>query len=251
TDSGTIEFAIRPSAGDRIAFSVTDTGIGIPADQQRLIFEAFHQADGGVNRKCGGTGLGLSISREIATLLGGSIEVHSEVGEGSTFTLRLPREYRERTGRARALDRTEPGAPQWQVVLRQTVADDRPTLAAGDRMLLIIADDTELARAMLELGRRAELRGVIASSGDEGLELALQLGPDVIILDLQLPDMSGWVVLDRLRHELRTRHISVHVIAPAGAQRRSLELGASARHDKPIDVEQVEAALAETRAFID
>jgi HAMP domain-containing protein/signal transduction histidine kinase/DNA-binding response OmpR family regulator len=256
TDHGGIEFTIRPAPDGGIAFAVTDTGIGIPLDQQRLIFEAFQQADGGINRKYGGTGLGLSISREIATLLGGFIEVRSEVGKGSTFTLRLPREYREptmRTARVRAVvERPErPSTSQWRVARRETLADDRQRLAPGDRVLLIIADDTGLARTLLELAQRAEFRGVIAASGDEGLQLALQLRPDGILLDLQLPDMGGWVVLDRLKHDLRTRHIPIQVVSAGGVERRSLERGALTSLEKPIRTEQLAAALTELRDFIE
>jgi CheY-like chemotaxis protein len=182
--------------------------------------------------------------------------VRSEVGKGSTFTLRLPREYREptlRSSRVRPMvERAEqPIAPQWRVVRRQTLADDRAVLAPDDRALLIIADDLGLARTLLELARRAEFRGVVASSGEEGLQLALQLRPSAILLDLQLPDMGGWVVLDRFKHDLRTRHIPIHVVSASGMERRSLERGALACLEKPVRTEQVSAALTELRDFIE
>ncbi|MCX4247083.1 HAMP domain-containing protein [Paraliomyxa miuraensis] len=260
TDRGGVTLEIRAASSGCIDFAVTDTGIGIRPNQQRLIFEAFQQADGGASRKYGGTGLGLSISREIASLLGGTLGVNSKVGEGSTFTLRLPFEYRRADARppvtsARGSGSALPGpriASERQLaVLPRAVADDRSSLELGDRVLLIIEDDESFAHTILELAREADFRVVVATSGEEGLMLASELGPAAITLELHLSDMDGWVVLDRLKHDPRTRHIPVHVISATSARQRSLEYGALAYMSKPATTEQLAAALEQIRSFID
>ena len=262
-----------------IAFSVADTGIGIPAHKQKIIFEAFQQADGTTSRKYGGTGLGLSISREIARIFGGEIRVDSVPGQGSVFTLFLPRTYvaheapaaprdvffdaqRARTsstGVAAVLDSPssappaldEP-APDAALSVPAEVPDDRDTIQPGDRVLLIIEDDEAFAKILLDLARENGFKGVVALRGDTGLTLARELRPDAISLDLGLPVVDGWAILDRLKHDPRTRHIPVHILsATEEGRHRGLQAGAIAFLQKPIDREALSSALAAARTFLD
>jgi HAMP domain-containing protein/signal transduction histidine kinase/DNA-binding response OmpR family regulator len=287
TERGTVTLRVAPVVDRRglpahlqdpeqvLAFSVTDTGIGIPREKQQIIFEAFQQADGGTSRKYGGTGLGLAISREIASLLGGELTVHSEPGHGSTFTLYVPREYRPRrrserpvpapTRHAAGFGRIAAAAsaaaravsPAGDVELMErprptlpAVADDRAGISAGDRVLLIVEDDETFAKVILEAARERNFRAVVALNGSEALELARSLKPDAITLDLVLPDMDGWVLLDRLKHDPETRHIPVHIISAAGEERRGLELGALAVVAKPAEPEQLAGALQQIEDFL-
>jgi CheY-like chemotaxis protein/signal transduction histidine kinase len=241
-----------------IAFAVSDTGIGVPKDKQKIIFEAFQQADGGTSRKYGGTGLGLAISREITGLLGGELRIQSEVGAGSTFTLYLPSTLSQRPGSNRPL--RELRAPQAEVVhekpalttgAQAPAADDRANIKPGDRVLLIIEDDEAFGRTLLDMVREHNFRGVVANTGAQGLEFARTLSPHAITLDLRLPDMDGWVVLDQLKHTPETRHIPVHVISGADNLSRGLEQGAIAMLQKPVSAEAIDEALASIERFIE
>jgi CheY-like chemotaxis protein/nitrogen-specific signal transduction histidine kinase len=250
-----------------IGFSVVDTGIGIPREKQRLIFEAFQQADGTTSRKYGGTGLGLSISREIARLLGGEIRVDSKPGAGSTFTLYLPEKYQSKTevdgvlsGEideiADALRGNTPAAENGMLagpdpILLDPVEDDRERLREGDRALLIIEDDLKFARIMVNLARERGFKAVVATRGDTGLSLANELQPSAITLDLQLPVVDGWSVLDRLKKNPRTRHIPVHVISVVEKEDLSAVLGAFAYLEKPVTKENLDAAFAHISRFLE
>jgi HAMP domain-containing protein/CheY-like chemotaxis protein len=253
-----------------LAFAVSDTGIGIPAEKQKIVFEAFQQADGGTSRKYGGTGLGLAISREIAALLGGELHLKSEAGVGSTFTLYLPAEYVEpprgsqlapqpvpsRRDVARVPLQARVELPDRDVVVLpfpQTtgVSDDRGAIAPGDRVIMIVEDDETFGRTLLEFVREHGFRGVVAGSGTQALELGRALKPDAITLDLRLPDIDGWVLLDQLKHDPEMRHIPVHVISASDEERRGLECGAIAFLQKPVEKEALEAALAQIRNFVE
>ncbi len=237
------------SASSVVAFSVTDTGIGIPKDKQTLIFEAFQQLEGGTSRKHGGTGLGLAISREIATLLGGQVKVESEPGKGSTFTLFLPSESESRVP---LLEQPSPSprAP------RERPASRRPRPAAPSgldserRTLLVVEDDEAFAEFLVGVGREHDFHVVVASSGEEAVSLAQTLRPAAITLDISLPDADGWVILDRLKHDPATRHIPVHVISSVSEPARALASGAFASLAKPVSREALDDALERIRSFL-
>ena len=206
-----------------IEIAVTDTGIGIPEDKQKLIFEAFQQADGTTSRKYGGTGLGLSISREIARLLGGELQVRSKPGEGSTFTLFVPLEAASRRRRRPAARpaRATRIAARWCRPRSPTefeVSDDRDDLG-DDPFVLIVEDDPTFASILLDLAREAGLKGVVSTAGAGTLAMARKLQPNAITLDLGLSDIDGFVLLDLLKHDPQTAHIPIHVISGADRSR--------------------------------
>jgi HAMP domain-containing protein/signal transduction histidine kinase/CheY-like chemotaxis protein len=229
-----------------LAISVTDTGIGIPDDKQKLIFEAFQQADGTTSRKYGGTGLGLSISREIARLLGGELQVTSRPGEGSTFTLFVPlaavalAEQASGATPARYLNSGAEVTAAFTSIA--TIADDRDALA-GEKFVMIVEDDPTFASILLELARESGLKAVVSSAGAGTLALARKLRPHAITLDLGLADIDGWVLLDLLKHDPDTRNLPIHVISGASQIQSVLNLGAFGITEKPASREQLAAVF--------
>ena len=280
TDEGKVVLRIAPAPGDEtyyleslkragevVAFSVSDTGIGIPTEKQRIIFEAFQQADGTTSRKYGGTGLGLSISREIARLLGGEIRVISTPGEGSTFTFYLPRNYvpagatpapasQQRARSARQIEAAwtpvESFDSEAMALLSSesaSILDDRNDLREGDRSVLIVEDDLSFAGILLDLAREKGFKGIVATSGIMALALAQKYKPTAITLDIRLPDRDGWTVLDRLKHDPKTSHIPVHIITVEEERQRALKQGAFNHVQKPASREDLHKAFDEIRDF--
>ncbi len=231
-----------------VAFAISDTGIGIAADKQKLIFEAFQQADAGTSRKYGGTGLGLSISRELATLLGGEIRLQSVAGQGSTFTLYLPVSFMARSPEKSFSAQAMPTLTL--PVREEVIPDDREQIAAGDQSLLIVEDDPHYARVLLGLARAKGFKGIVANRGSEALALARQYQPTAITLDVFLPDMLGWTVLNNLKLSPQTRHIPVQIISVEEERSHALTHGAFAYTVKPTTTEGLDECLDRIRRFV-
>jgi CheY-like chemotaxis protein len=233
-----------------VAFEVSDSGIGIPLEKQKIIFEAFQQADASTSRKYGGTGLGLAISRELASLLGGEIHLRSATNSGSTFTLYLPTKY---VGSSTVPRPAAPRAAPTPVVsverAVEQIPDDRLEIQPGDAILLIVEDDPHYARILLDLARDKGFKVLLALRGDDALDLAKQYQPTAVSLDVFLPDMLGWNVLSQLKQNPLTRHIPVQIVTLDEDRQHGLARGAFSFVTKPTTREGISEALTKIRDF--
>jgi HAMP domain-containing protein/CheY-like chemotaxis protein/signal transduction histidine kinase len=247
---------ILSNAASVVAFEVADSGIGIAPDKQRIIFEAFQQADASTSRKYGGTGLGLAISRELASLLGGEIQLKSIPGQGSTFTLFLPLTYvGPSASRLSQADVKAPAAPLKlsNIVVTEhpveEIADDRRSLQPEDAVLLIVEDDPHYARVLCDLARDKGFKVLVALRGAEALALAREFHPAAISLDVFLPDMLGWTVLNHLKQDPATRHIPVQMLTLDEDRQHGLARGAFAFVTKPTNAQDLETALSRIKKY--
>ncbi|MEO7161015.1 MAG: response regulator [Polaromonas sp.] len=248
TETGRVSLTISPQPDGSIGFAVQDSGIGIRQDQQQIIFEAFRQADGTTSRRYGGTGLGLSISRDLTALLGGSITVQSQVGQGSVFTLLLPGLWRQPqstsgpsgTAPAQPVQAMAPAftALPGAAAPVPTFPDDRHQPASA-RLLLVIEDDAVFAQILYELAHELNYSCLVAHGAEDGYALATQFVPSAILLDMGLPDRPGLSVLQRLKENPQTRHIPVHVVSGQDRSEAALQMGAIGYALKPTTRDQL------------
>ncbi len=266
TEKGSVEMHVTRHGEGQVAFAVRDSGIGIPVDQQDVIFEAFRQADGTTNRRYGGTGLGLSISRELAQLLGGTIEVSSEPGAGSVFTLIVPENYSAPVAveaptplPVSQVPEVPPAPAPVQVSPAQAAPLRAPELSAPglsddregfpfERSVLVIEDEPQFAGILRDLAHELKYSCLIAQNADHGFDTALQFRPDAILLDMRLPDHSGLTVLERLKENPITRHIPVHIVSVEDRKEAALQMGAIGYATKPTTREDLKEVFGRFEA---
>ncbi|MCC7431450.1 response regulator [bacterium] len=278
TEKGGITFSIyRPknvsfksnlNDENAIAFSVSDTGKGIAKDKQKIVFEAFQQEDGTTSRKYGGTGLGLSISRELAKILGGELQLESEEGKGSTFTVYLPEslnfvskirneenvvqkiEAKQEVLTPKAEAKANNFGKEKFVSNKPLVHDDRENISKNDRTILIVEDDVKFARILLDLAHEKGFKCLAAEDGEIGVDLANAYKPSAIILDISLPKMDGWTVMEKLKQNPETRHIPVHFMSASDNAMNAMRMGAIGYLTKPVSMEKLDEAFSKIEETI-
>lgn len=252
---------VEMDSNGMVSIAVSDTGIGIPQDKQNAIFEAFKQCDGTTSRKYGGTGLGLSISKELAALLGGKIELISEQGKGSTFTLFLPENCNDMSGLSEAAAANEDMNEACfahlnedilpQSVLSNEIPDDREKISPKDKLLLIIEDDQNFSQILTDLAHEKGYKCIVAKNGESGLKLVTKYGPHAILLDIGLPDINGWKVIERLQMDSAAKNIPVHVISGSEIKKPSEELaGITGYLKKPVSLESLDTVFRKIEEVI-
>ena len=267
TETGAVQLLVEAADADLFAIRISDTGIGMTPEQQKRVFEAFQQGDGSTSRKYGGTGLGLTISREMISRLGGKIGVESEPGKGSTFTIYLPAQppdipppqpYTEPVaGEPQKKPQNDDSPPQlvashpvaWTSV-EPMLPDDRDKIKKDDKVLLVIEDDATFAKVLLDYAHKKDFKAILASNGESGLKLAAIHLPDAILLDLKLPGMSGWEVLDTLKEDASLRHIPVHILSAASQTMDAYKRGALGFLSKPVDQAQLDTVFSTITEFL-
>jgi HAMP domain-containing protein/CheY-like chemotaxis protein/signal transduction histidine kinase len=258
TSGWTSRHQILNGAASVVAFEVSDSGIGIPLEKQRIIFEAFQQADAGTSRKYGGTGLGLAISRELASLLGGEIQLTSTPGKGSRFTLYLPQTYVGPSTQIVSAESLPHDSRRLELPASvitaiedpaEVLQDDRNDIQAGDAVLLIVEDDIRYARILCDLSRAEGFKVLVALRGTEALALTREFLPTAVSLDVSLPDMLGWTVLNHLKQDPATRHIPVQMLTLNEDWHHGLSHGAFAFVTKPTTNEALTAAIFRIREY--
>jgi signal transduction histidine kinase/CheY-like chemotaxis protein len=255
TEHGEVVLTAHNGQSETVSFTVRDTGIGISEEQQKVIFEAFRQADGTTSRKYGGTGLGLSICRELAALLGGSIDVVSRPGEGSAFTLRLPLKT-PAPGAEVAAPVSAPAPAQALVpAVKSSRAAPAPSAVAPravdaarapesrQRTILVVEDDVAFSEILCKVVEEQGFKCLVARTAQEGLEIARSGSPSAILLDIGLPDLSGLAVLEKLKRAAATRHIPTHVVSVNDYSQTALQMGAVGYVLKPTAREEIVAAI--------